>query len=163
MEPLPENQPKTRRKRKNIVRKDINSPDYVREKMGSAEMTKKRLEGLAKWRALNPHLVGRRKGHPDGIRLKDWLVIKEKVAKKAERAVAIMAEKDIWVPDNDVAAKAMKAAIEVLEAPGEHRNKLAASKVILDFVQTRPVVKNETTLKTAEEFLSSIMEDESKE
>lgn len=131
--------------------------------MASAEMTKKRLEGLAKWRAANPHLVGRRKGHPDGIRLKDWLIIKEKASKKAERAVTIMAEKDIWVPDNDVAAKAMKAAIEVLEVPGEHRNRLAAAKTILDFTQTKPVVKSETTLKTAEEFLASIIEEEDKE
>lgn len=131
--------------------------------MASAEMTKKRLEGLAKWRAANPHLVGRRKGHPDGIRLKDWLIIKEKASKKAERAVEIMAEKDIWVPDNDVAAKAMKAAIEVLEVPGEHRNRLAAAKTILDFTQTKPVVKSETTLKTAEEFLASIIEEDDKE
>lgn len=164
MEPLPEKTPNTRAKRKNVVRKDTNSPQYVREKMASAEMTKKRLEGLAKWRAANPHLVGRRKGHPDGIRLKDWLIIKEKASKKAERAVEIMAEKKIWEADNDVSSKAMKAAIEILEAPGEHRNKLAAAKVILDFTQTKPVVKSETTLKTAEEFLSALMEgeDESK-
>lgn len=132
--------------------------------MASPEMTAKRLEGLRKWREANPHLIGRLKGQPDGVRRKDWVIIKAKAEKKAERAIEIMAEKDIWVPDNNVAAKAMKAAIEILEAPGEHRNKLAAAKTILDFVQTRPVVKNETTLKTAEEFLSSLMEgeDESK-
>lgn len=81
-------------------------------------------------------------------------------SKKAERAIEIMAEKKIWEADNDVAAKAMKAAIEILETPGEHRNRLAAAKTILDFTQTRPVTKSETTLKTAEEFLASIMDDE---
>lgn len=128
--------------------------------MASPEMTAKRLEALRKWREANPGMGHRAKGQPDGVRKKDWLIIKAKAEKKAERAIEIMAEKDIWVPDNNIAAKAMKAAIEVLEAPGEHRNRLAAAKTILDFVQTRPVVKNETTLKTAEEFLSSLMEED---
>lgn len=75
-----------------------------------------------------------------------------------------MAEKDIWVADNETSNKAMKAAIEVMEATnGTTDNRLKAAKLILDFTQTKPVQRNETTLKTAEEFLSSIMEDESKE
>lgn len=132
--------------------------------MASPEMTAKRLEGLRKWREANPHLVGRRHGHPDGIRLKDWLIVKEKAAKTAVKAIKIMSDKKIWQADNDVAEKAMQAALEILAAPGEHRNKLAAAKTILDFTQSKPVVKNETTLKTAEQFLESLMEgeDESK-
>jgi len=149
---------KTRQKR---VKKDINSPLEVRQRMASPEMTKKRLEGLAKWRAANPHLVGRRKGHPDGIALRDWLPIQAKARETAEKAIRIMAEKDIWVADNETSNKAMKAAIEVMEATnGTTDNRLKAAKLILDFTQTKPVVKNETTLKTAEEFLSSLIEDE---
>ena len=152
--------PKPRAKRKKIVRKDINSPDYVKSRMASPEMLALRMAGLKKRREANPDWRGRAKGQPDGVRKKDWLIIKEKAAAKAERAIEIMAEKKIWEADNDVSSKAMKAAIEILEAPGEHRNKLAAAKVILDFTQTKPVVKSETTLKTAEEFLSSLIEGE---
>lgn len=132
--------------------------------MASPEMTAKRLEALRKWREANPGMGHRAKGQPDGVRKKDWLIIKEKAAKTAVKAIKIMSDKKIWQADNDVAEKAMQAALEILAAPGEHRNKLAAAKTILDFTQSKPVVKNETTLKTAEQFLESLMEgeDESK-
>jgi hypothetical protein len=75
-----------------------------------------------------------------------------------------MAEQNLWKADNDVASKAMQTAIEImLSQEGTTQNRLAAAKTILDFTQTKPVVKNETTLKTAEEFLASIVDDEDKE
>lgn len=158
MEPLPENVPKKRSPRKKIVRKDTNSPDYVRAKMGSPEMTAKRLEGLRKWREAG-NRVGRAPGQQDGVRKKDFLARLEVAKVKAERAIVIMAENKIWEADNDVARKAMQTAIEIMESQtGETKNRLAAAKTILDFTQTKPVVKNETTLKTAEEFLSSLMD-----
>lgn len=155
--------PKKRGPRKGIIRKRSKTPQWWRDILASPEMTAKRLEGLKRWREANPGQTGRAKGQPDGVRKRVWLQMQVKIAAKAERAVEIMAEKKLWVADNDVAEKAMKAAIEILETPGENRNKLQAAKVILDFVQTKPVVKSETTLKTAEEFLSSLMEDESDE
>lgn len=72
-----------------------------------------------------------------------------------------MAEKKIWTADNDLAERAMKSAIEVMESQvGTTDSKLKAAKVILEFVQTKPVVKNETTVKTAEDFLASLIEEE---
>lgn len=71
-----------------------------------------------------------------------------------------MADENIWKADNDVASKAMQTAIEImLSQEGSTQNRLSAAKTILDFTQTKPVVKNETTLKTAEEFLSSLMDE----
>ena len=150
--------------RKKIVRKNTNSPQYVREKMASPEMTKKRLEGLRKWREANPGRSGRGHGQPDGVRLKDWLKIKEQAAIKAEKAIKIMAEKKIWVPENDMSERAMRTALEVMESnTGETRNRLAAAKTILEFVQPKPVVKTETTIKSAEAFLEALAEDEGNE
>lgn len=147
--------PKTPRKK--IQRRSNGSPDYVREKMSSPEMTVKRMEGLRKWRAANPDKVGRRQGQQDGVRLKDYLKRLEKAKETAEKAIKIMEEKKIWTADNDVAAKAMQSAIEVMESQsGTTDSKLKAAKVILEFTQTKPVQKNETTIKSAEDFLASL-------
>lgn len=132
--------------------------------MQCPERHKRRMEGMRKWREANPTLVGRRKGQQDGVRLKDYLKRLEQAKITSERAIRIMAEKNIWTADNDVATKAMKAAIEVMESQqGTTDSKLKAAKVILEFTQTKPVVKSETTLKSAEEFLSSLIEDDDKE
>ena len=85
----------------------------------------------------------------------------EKAKETAEKAIKLMEDKNIWKADNDVAEKAMKSAIEVMESQhGTTDSKLKAAKVILEFTQTKPVVKNETTLKSAEDFLTALMHEE---
>lgn len=87
-----------------------------------------------------------------------------KADETAKKAIRIMAEKNIWVADNDVAEKAMETAISVMEsAVGTTDTKLKAAKVILEFTQTKPVTKNETTLKSAEAFLEALMSEENNE
>lgn len=130
--------------------------------MSSPERTAKRLEALREWQKANPGRIGRPHGVQDGVRYKDYLKRLEVAKVNAERAIKVMAEDNIWKADNDVASKAMQTAIEImLSQEGTTQNRLAAAKTILDFTQTKPVVKNETTLKTAEEFLSSLINDES--
>lgn len=150
--------------RKNVKRKNTNCPPEVRAKLASPEWTKKRHEGLKRWREANPDRIGRAKGHPDGIRYKDWLKLKEQAVIKAEKAIKLMAEKKIWEADNDISEKAMKAAIEIMESNvGETRTRLAAAKTILDFVQTKPILKSETTIKSAEAFLEALAKEEGDE
>ena len=128
--------------------------------MSSPEMLAKRMEGLRKWREANPGKRGRPHGLQDGVGLKKYLKRLEVAKVKAERAIKVMADENLWKADNDVASKAMQTAIEImLSQEGTTQNRLAAAKTILDFTQTKPVVKNETTLKTAEEFLSSLMDE----
>jgi hypothetical protein len=129
--------------------------------MSSPEMLAKRMEGLRRWREANPGWRGRVTGQPDGVRKKDFLKLKALAEVKAEKAIKTMAEKKIWIADNDVAEKAMRTAIEIMEShTGETRNRLAAAKTILDFVQTKPVVKQETTIKSAEDFLAALAQEE---
>lgn len=128
--------------------------------MSSPEMLAKRMEGLRKWREANPGKRGRPHGLQDGVGLKKYLKRLEVAKVQSERAIKVMADENIWKADNDVASKAMQTAIEImLSQEGTTQNRLAAAKTILDFTQTKPVVKNETTLKTAEEFLSSLMDE----
>ena len=128
--------------------------------MSSPEMLAKRMEGLRKWREANPGKRGRPHGLQDGVGLKKYLKRLEVAKVKAERAIKVMADENLWKADNDVASKAMQTAIEImLSQEGTTQNRLAAAKTILDFTQTRPTTKSETTLKTAEEFLSSLIDD----
>lgn len=163
MEPLSQPQPpldgrKTRIKR---VKNRYRVPEGLREKMSSPEMLAKRMEGLKRWYEANPGRVGRPKGLQDGVK---YSVYKKRLAAAkifSEKALIAMEETGIWKADNDKAASAMKTAIEVMQSQqGTTQTRLAAAKLILDFTQTKPVVKNETTLKSAEEFLSALIAEE---
>lgn len=153
-----------RKQRTSIKRFNNNSPDYVREKMGTPEMTAKRLEGLRKWRSIPGNKVGRALGQQDGVRKRVYLKRLEQAKIASEKAIRLMSDKKIWVPDNDLAERAMKTAIEVMESQvGTTDARLKAAKTILEFVQTKPVVKSETTLKSAEAFLEALAEEEGNE
>ena len=127
--------------------------------MSSPEMLAKRMEGLRKWREANPGKVGRPHGLQDGVGLKAYLKKLEVAKVTADKAITIMAEKKIWVADNATAENAMRNAIEIMESQqGTTQNRLAAAKVVLEYTQQKPISKSETTLKTAEEFLASIID-----
>lgn len=119
------------------------------------------MEGYRRYREAGGS-AGRITGQPDGVRKREWLKIVAKAEAKAEKVIKIMADKNIWEADNDVANKAMKSAITIMESATEVRLKLAAAKTILDFTQSKPVIKNDTTVRTAEEFLASVMAEEDK-
>lgn len=116
------------------------------------------MEGLRKWREAGNRL-GRAQGQQDGVRKKDFLKRLAVAKVNAERAIKVMADENIWKADNDVASKAMQTAIEImLSQEGTTQSRLAASKVVLEYTQQKPISKSETTLKTAEEFLASIID-----
>jgi hypothetical protein len=69
-----------------------------------------------------------------------------------------MAEKyDI---EDDYAKEALTTAVEVMRVPGETRERLAAARLVLDFTKQKPVAKSEVSIGKAEEFLSSLLEDD---
>jgi len=148
-----------RKVRKTIQKKPSTSPQWVRDLINGPEMLAKRMEGLRRFREAGGK-AGRITGQPDGVRKRDWIKIVAKAEAKADKVIKAMADKNIWEADNDVSSKAMKSAITIMETATEVRLKLAAAKTILDFTQTKPVVKSETTVKTAEEFLNSLIEEE---
>jgi hypothetical protein len=105
--------------------------------------------------------VGRKHLQTTGLSRRELRVQRFIAANKAEKAMRIMEEKNIWKADNDVSAKAMDFAIQVVSMPeGNVEAKLKAAKIILDFTQSKPVVKNETTLKNAEDFLNQVLSEE---
>lgn len=143
-----------------IQRFNMNSPEWVRKKMASPEMTAKRLEARRKFIEAGGR-VGRMMGQQNGVRKRVYIKRLEKAKVFAEKAIRLMSDNNIWKADNDKAELAMKTAIEIMQAQqGQTQHRLSAAKTILEFTQTKPVVKNETTLKSAEDFLAALAVEE---
>jgi len=102
--------------------------------------------------------AGRPKGVPDGYRKHQIEPLRADAKKEAEQLVKIMTEKyDI---DDDYAKEALTTAVEVMRVPGETRERLAAARLVLDFTRSKPAAKSEVTIGKAEEFLSSLLDEE---
>ena len=65
--------------------------------------------------------------------------------------------------EDDYAQEALRTAVEVMQVPGETRERLAAARLVLDFTKSRPASKSEVTIGKAEEFLASLLTDEDEE
>ena len=104
---------------------------------------------------------GRPKGVPDGYRKSQIEPIRAEAKKEAQQLVEIMTEKyDI---QDEYAKEALTTAVEVMRVPGETRERLAAARLVLDFTKQKPVAKSEVSIGKAEEFLSSLLEDDGQE
>ena len=104
---------------------------------------------------------GRPKGVPDGYRKADIDPIRAEAKRKADKAVKIMAKEHNI--EDDYAQEALRTAVEVMQVPGETRERLAAARLVLDFTKSRPASKSEVTIGKAEEFLASLLTDEDDE
>ena len=70
----------------------------------------------------------------------------------------IMSEKyDI---EDEYAQDALRTAVEVMQVPGETRERLAAARLVLDFTKSKPASKQEVTIGKAEEFLASLLDED---
>jgi hypothetical protein len=105
--------------------------------------------------------AGRPKGVPDGFRKHQIEPIRDAAKKEAKKAVKIMAEK--FNIEDEYAKQALEAAVEIVQVPGETRERLAAARLVLDFTRSKPVSKSEVSIGKAEEFLSSLLEEDGQE
>ena len=101
---------------------------------------------------------GRPKGVPDGYRKAEIEPLRVKAKERAEKAVQIMA--DQYNIEDTYAQEALRTAVEVMQVPGETRERLAAARLVLDFTKSRPASKQEVTIGKAEEFLASLLDEE---
>lgn len=59
----------------------------------------------------------------------------------------------------EFAEEALEAAITIVRTPMNEQQRLAAARLVLDFTKSKPVAKNEVTVKTAEDWLQNVLED----
>ena len=102
--------------------------------------------------------AGRPKGVPDGHRKETIEPIRKQARLEAKKVVEIMAkEYDI---EDEYAKAALETAVEVMRMVGDNRERVAAARLVLDFTKQKPASKSEVALSKAEDFLSSLLEDE---
>jgi len=97
-------------------------------------------------------------GVPDGHTKETIKPILEKAKEDAKRAVIIM--KQDYDIEDPRAEEALTTAVEIMRTPVHNRDRLQAAKLILDFTKIKPVAKSEITIGKAEEFLSSLLDDD---
>ena len=102
---------------------------------------------------------GRPMGVLDGTRKHTIGPIREQAKQDADKVWSYMVAQKKFEADNDVAEEAIKTLVEVLRLPGAEKDRIAASKALLEYTQTRPVSYNKTTLSTAENWLETILND----
>lgn len=137
----------------------------ARKEKGRALFARLRAEGKLK---------GGRIGVPDGFAGR-----KEEIAAAREEAKAYAKQKvkqllNLYVPNEPVdprSEEALEAALEVIRAKVDDpktgkqvhlektQNRLQAARLVLDFTKSKPVVKTDNVIRTAEAFLEELGEE----
>ncbi len=105
--------------------------------------------------------AGRPKGVPDGYTKHDIEPLRAKAKKEAKEVVKIMAEKHNI--EDEYSQEALETAVEIMRVPGETRERLSAARLILDYTKSKPVSKSEVAVSKAEDFLASLLDEESQD
>lgn len=111
--------------------------------------------------AINPY----RKGVFDGYTKATAEIAWKKAREEAKAIMKHMKENgmvDTPAPGDkhaQFAEEALEAAITIVRTPMNEQQRLAAARLVLDFTKSKPVAKNEVTVKTAEDWLQNVLED----
>lgn len=96
---------------------------------------------------------------PRSMKLADFEAHMAREAPIIKRIMKKMADNG-QLPDDPRAVQALEAGVTILRAPVDAKTKLAAARLILDFTKAKPTAKVEHTIKSAEEYLDEIAEDD---
>ena len=113
---------------------------------------------------LNAEGKAGRQGVPDGWagRKAELLEVQQRSAVEAKRAVQMMIENDmIDTPEDPRVEQALQVNVEIMLAVSDEgkpaytgRERTAASRVILDFLKAKPVIRQDIAVARAEDFLA---------
>ena len=111
-------------------------------------------------RAANGTVHTGRLGVPDGMRKERADKLRERAERKAEETMKALKASGVVDEGADPrGVEALEAALVVMRAPGDKREKLAAARLILDFTRAKPASKSEITVNKAEQWLAAVAED----
>lgn len=107
---------------------------------------------------------GRTPGHAHGVTLKTALRYRADAARDARKIVNYMKEKKIFEADNNLSEEALNEAITIVRDKGVSvKDRLAASKIVLEYTQSKPVAKSDVNIQSAEAFLQGVLDTVNKE
>jgi len=102
---------------------------------------------------------GRTRGHSDGITIRRLRSLRARAKREAKIIVEYMMEQNM-IPKEGYAKEALETAVEVMRLQEIHpRDKLAASKLVLEYTMSKPATESNISVKTAEDFLDEIAKD----
>ena len=105
------------------------------------------------------HTGGRRKGVPLHLNAAQFEARKAEQAPIVQRIIAKMKQNGD-LPDDPRAVEAIETGVMVMRTQEDAKTKLAAARLVLDFLKARPTSKIEHTVRTAEDFLDEIAADD---
>jgi hypothetical protein len=117
---------------------------------------------LAEWSRRPRRNAGRPAGVPDGFTKETIEPVREQARERAEEIVKEMAEQHEELKDDELAQKALKTAVEIMETPGAAATRLAASRTVLEWTKKKPATDANVNLK-AEDFLEALAHKDSDE
>jgi hypothetical protein len=104
---------------------------------------------------------GRRPGVPASLTVAQYEALVAEQTPIVNRIIKKMAANGELPEDPDV-IEAFRETMVILRTQPEAKNKLAAARLILDFKKAKPTSKVEHTIKTAEDYLDELIEEDSK-
>lgn len=105
------------------------------------------------------HSGGRQKGVPQRLTKAEYQARLAEQTPIVKRIMKKMADNG-QLPDDPRAVEALETSMIVLRTQEDAKTKLAAARLVLDFTKAKPTSKQEVTIKTAEDYLDELAEDE---
>lgn len=107
-----------------------------------------------------PKKGGRRVGVPRKLTVKAYEARLAEQTTIVHRIMKKMADNG-QLPDDPRAVEALETSMILLRTQEDAKLKLAAARLVLDFTKSKPTAKVEHTVRTAEDLLDEMAEDES--
>jgi hypothetical protein len=98
-------------------------------------------------------------GKPRDLTAAQWAAVQEQAARDAKRIIAKMKDAG-QLPDDPRAVEALEKAVKTLRQSENAKDVAALGRLILDFTKSKPTTKAELTVKTAEDLLDEMAEDD---
>lgn len=99
-------------------------------------------------------------GTPNGWKAWDFHPIRVEARKEAKRIIKIMADEGI-LPEDPMAREALEKTLQLMREQGSKDFQLKAARTILEYRLAKPTVKQDVTVRTAEDWLADLAAKES--
>lgn len=98
-------------------------------------------------------------GNPYNLSVKGYARACHMAQEEAKRIAKIMSKEGI-MPDENMAASALQSAFGMIGEPLNPRDRLAAIRTVLEYTKQKPATQSNVTVKTAEDFLDELAEND---
>ncbi|TFU06169.1 hypothetical protein EUV02_03925 [Polymorphobacter arshaanensis] len=102
---------------------------------------------------------GRKPGVPYHLTAKQHAIVLQEARPEVKIIMSKMKKQGI-LPEDTRAVQALETALTVMKSQTADANKIAAARLILDFTKSKPVAIKEVTVRTAEDILDELLDDD---